>query len=94
MDPNGDTHAMVHGKWGVPYCADMADAEAIAGALVRFLADVDRGEAFVPDPSLIHAYLRETQARELGRVLDRACPGARPSISDASRPLDYEARSR
>jgi hypothetical protein len=94
MDPNGDTHAMVHGKWGVPYCADMADAEAIARVLARFFADVDRGEAFVPDPALIHAYLRKTQARELGRVLDRVCPGIKPSTSDAASPLEYKAGSR
>ena len=37
MDPQGDTHALLHGKWGVPYCADMADPESIAEVLVASL---------------------------------------------------------
>jgi hypothetical protein len=94
MDPNGDTHAMVHGKWGVPYCADMADAEAIARALARFFADVQRGDAFVPEPSLIHAYLRKTQAMELGRVLDRVCAAARPTTANSAGRFGYEGRPR
>jgi glycosyltransferase involved in cell wall biosynthesis len=71
MDPHGDTHALVHGKWGVPYCADMADPEAIARMLVRFLADVEAGRAYVPPAALVKAYSRRSQAGELARVLDR-----------------------
>lgn len=75
MDPGGDTHALVHGKWGVPYCGDMADAEAIAKALSRFFSDFARDAAYVPPSSLRSRHSRRTQALELGRLLDEIDSG-------------------
>jgi glycosyltransferase involved in cell wall biosynthesis len=71
MDPNGDTHALVHGRWGVPYCADMADPEAISQMLARFLSDLESGAVRAPSPYLVTSYTRSSQARELGRLLER-----------------------
>jgi len=90
MDPRGDTHALVHGKWNVPYCADMADPKGIASTLQRFFADIERGTAFVPDASLINAYIRKSQAGELARLLDSVCSG-RAVESRAEDGLGYQA---
>jgi hypothetical protein len=70
MHPDGDTHALVHRAWGVPYAADMNVAERIVEALGRFLADFESGQTFVPPAGLHAQYMRRARATELGRLLD------------------------
>lgn len=73
LDPQGDTHALVSGKWGIPYCADMSDSEAIAAMLQRFFADLDKGTVNIPSASLAQSYSRRSQAGQLARLLDTIC---------------------
>ena len=82
MDPEGDTHALVHGRWDVPYCADMADAEAIVSMLVRFFRDLEAGAPYVPPASLMPNYSRQAQAFQLAQLLDKVCAG---DVSSRSR---------
>jgi hypothetical protein len=70
MDPAGDTHGLVAHQWGVPYCAGLDDAEAIAAALVRFFSDVAADRAYVPPAKLVTGCRRSEQAAVLGRLLD------------------------
>jgi glycosyltransferase involved in cell wall biosynthesis len=94
MDPRGDTHALVHGRWKVPYCADLSDAAAIAAVLQRFIVDHEAGRAYVPPDALVDSFHRRTHASELAQVLDEVVDerAAMPAGlgQAASPPLDRE----
>jgi glycosyltransferase involved in cell wall biosynthesis len=70
MDPAGDTHALVAMEWGVPYHADMSDAEAIARMLRQFLSDLESGRAYVPPAALQERNSRRYHAATLAKLLD------------------------
>jgi hypothetical protein len=76
-DAGGDTHALLHGEWGVPYCADMADPEAIARVLGRFLADYRTGQPYVPPAALRERHTRRAQTTRLADLLEKVSPAAR-----------------
>jgi glycosyltransferase involved in cell wall biosynthesis len=71
MDPGGDTHALVHRDWGVPYCADMEDPPAIARALEQFFDDHRRNTAYAPPAALRDNHTRRAQAARLADLMDR-----------------------
>jgi glycosyltransferase involved in cell wall biosynthesis len=77
----GDTHALVHDQWGVPYCADMEDPQHIARALLRFLDDHRRGNIYVPPVTLRERHTRRTQAGMLAELLQKT---ARPATNRAT----------
>ena len=70
MHPDGDTHALVQGGWGVPYAADMNSPQHISSMLTRFFSDLEQDCAYVPPASLHVQYMRRTRASELARLLD------------------------
>ena len=67
----GDTHALMHDEWGIPYCADMDDSEDIARVLSLFLADHERGTTYVPPPALRERHTRRAQSMTMADLLDR-----------------------
>lgn len=67
----GDTYALVHGEWGVPYCADMEDPQDIARALGSFMDDHRRGQTHVPSPALRERHTRRSQAILLSELLEK-----------------------
>jgi len=68
--PAGDTYALLHGEWGVPYCADMEDPQDIARALRAFFADHHRGAAYLPPHALRERHTRRAQAEIMAQLLD------------------------
>ncbi len=70
MDSGGDTHALVRGDWGVPYCADMDNAPAIARTLEKFIDDVRHDRLYVPPTSLRERHTRRAQTVKFAALLD------------------------
>jgi hypothetical protein len=68
---DGDTHALVHDEWGVPYCADMDDPQDIERALGSFLDDHRQGIVYVPPSTLRERHTRRTQAVQLSELLEK-----------------------
>jgi len=66
----GDTYALVHDEWGVPYCADMDDPRDIARALASFLEDDRSGRPYVPPLALRERHTRRAQAVQLSELLE------------------------
>ncbi len=85
MHPDGDTHALVHGAWGVPYAADMNAPERIADAMTHFFADFDSQRVYVPSATLHAQYTRRARATELGRLLDAIADESSLSRGSVSR---------
>ena len=69
-DRGGDTHALVHDEWHVPYCADMEDPGDIARTLRAFLDDTRRGTVYAPPVALRERHTRRAQAVALGDLLE------------------------
>jgi glycosyltransferase involved in cell wall biosynthesis len=86
MDPGGDTHALVHRDWGVPYCADMEDPREIARALAQFFDDHRHRSAYAPPAALRDNHTRRAQAARLADLMDRTLPaqGRAAASSQAS----------
>jgi len=80
-DAAGNTYALVHGEWGVPYCADMEDPQDIARVLALFLANERSGSAYVPAAALRERHTRRAQAVALARLLDDVARGQTRDIS-------------
>jgi hypothetical protein len=70
-DAAGDTYALVHGEWGVPYCADMDNPQAIARTLGSFLDDHESGKAYVPSAAFRERHTRRAQAVQLSELLEK-----------------------
>jgi glycosyltransferase involved in cell wall biosynthesis len=70
IDPAGDTHELIVNQWKVPYVAAMHSVEAIANVLRRFIDDMGRGAAFIPDESLTEKHSRAAGARQLAALFD------------------------
>jgi glycosyltransferase involved in cell wall biosynthesis len=71
----GDTYSLLHDEWGVPYCADMDDAQDIGRALREFLADHRRGRPYVPPAALRDRHTRQAQSVTLAELLDKVAQG-------------------
>jgi glycosyltransferase involved in cell wall biosynthesis len=69
-DSAGDTAALLR-RAGVHSIARLDSAEAIALELPRFLAQVRRGEAALPDEAFVVQISRQHRARELASLLER-----------------------
>jgi glycosyltransferase involved in cell wall biosynthesis len=68
-DAAGDTNALLKEVGGAT-TVDLADEDAIVGALPSFLAAVRRGTHPLPDPARTGHYSREGQTRRLAECLD------------------------
>ena len=80
----GDTYSLLHGEWGVPYCADMDDAQDIARVLREFLADYRGGRPYVPPAALRARHTRQSQAVTLAELLDKV---AQPRPEEQREPI-------
>lgn len=70
----GDTAALLR-KVGGASIVDIADAEAIYGALPVFLRSVQGGTHPLPDKETTGSYARRNQVQELSRYLTALCDG-------------------
>ena len=75
----GDTGATLK-QAGGSSIVDLADSNAIAEALPRFLDLVRRGEHPLPDESVAARYSRTEQARQLAALLSKLLNDKRPSL--------------
>jgi len=72
----GDTHDLIARQWQVPYVANMDSASAIADTLGRFINDLRRNHAFIPEESLIKEHSRAAGAGQLAKLFDEISGGA------------------
>jgi len=72
----GDTHDLIARQWQVPYVASMDSASAIADTLGKFINDLRRNRAFIPEESLIKEHSRAAGAGQLAKLFDEISGGA------------------
>jgi glycosyltransferase involved in cell wall biosynthesis len=69
-DPSGETAALLR-RAGMRSIAPLESAIEIARVLDRFLSQLERGEAELPDEQFVHAASRLHRTRELADLLER-----------------------
>ena len=72
----GDTHDLIARQWQVPYVASMDSASAIADTLGKFINDLRRNRAFIPEESLIKEHSRAAGAGQLAKLFEEISGGA------------------
>ena len=70
-DPAGDTGQALQ-SWGVEYIAALEDANAIAAVMGRYVDDLRRGNATIPDSSTMQTASRRDRTAQLAGLLNES----------------------